>query len=91
MLAAQVLVSARGPLLSLHIVHPFLEPGVVLQGKPLREVNGWFGLKRKLITASVAVYQCNSISNIVVIARSVQHSSLVPLLVGNHMTYNIPI
>lgn len=42
MLAAQVLMPTRGPLLPLHIVHPFLKPGVVLQGKPLGDVNGWF-------------------------------------------------
>lgn len=39
-LAAQVLMSARGPLLPLDVVHPFLEPGLVLQGKPLRDREG---------------------------------------------------
>lgn len=38
-LAAQVLMSARGPLLSLHVVHPFLQPGLVLQGEPLGDKN----------------------------------------------------
>lgn len=37
MLAAQVLMSTRGPLLALHVVHPFLKPRLVLQGKPLVE------------------------------------------------------
>lgn len=35
MLAAQVLMSTRDPLLSLHVVHPFLKPGLVLQGETL--------------------------------------------------------
>lgn len=35
MLAAQVLMSTRGPLLPLHVVHPSLKPGLVVQGKPL--------------------------------------------------------
>lgn len=33
-LAAQVLMSTWGPLLPLHVVHPFLKPWLVLQGKP---------------------------------------------------------
>lgn len=36
MLAAQVLMSTWGPLLPLHVVHPFLKPGLVLQWKSLR-------------------------------------------------------
>lgn len=36
-LAAQVLMSTGGPLLPLHVVHPFLKPRLVLQGKSLVE------------------------------------------------------
>lgn len=36
-LTAQILMSTRGPLLPLHVAHPFLKPGLVLQRKPLRD------------------------------------------------------
>lgn len=42
MLAAQVLMSTRGPLPPLHVVHPSLKPDLVVQGKPLGKVNVCF-------------------------------------------------
>lgn len=38
MLAAHVLMSTWGPILALYVVHPLLQPGFVVQGKPLEEV-----------------------------------------------------
>lgn len=35
MFTTQVLVSAGGPLLSLHVVYPYLQPDLILQGEPV--------------------------------------------------------
>lgn len=52
MLAAQILVSTWGPLFPLHVVHPFLQPGLVLQGKTARNRERGGSLNVKLFYVS---------------------------------------
>jgi len=57
MFAAQVLMSTRGPLLPLHVVHPSLKPGLVLQRKALegeRKLKVKAGLKQKLFVVCLS-------------------------------------